>query len=112
MAGGARALWLRIYRAAIFTGIVVMIHRGPPPVDPDLAMGVSLDAVREYFPSAAGIGARLEEHGGHFVLDAGRNQLGFVVATSPDSDDIIGYSGRTMCWWHSGRMGKRWGSRY
>jgi len=93
MAAGARALWLRVYRAAIFTGIVVMIHRGPPPVDPDLAMGVSLDAVREYFPSAAGIGARLEEHGGHFVLDAGRNQLGFVVATSPDSDDIVGYSG-------------------
>ncbi|MGI9241923.1 MAG: FMN-binding protein, partial [Verrucomicrobiales bacterium] len=93
MTAGARALWLRIYRGAIVAGIVLMIHREAPPVDPDLAMGVSLELVQEYFPSAAGIGERLEEHGGHFVLDAGRNQLGFVVATSPDSDHIVGYSG-------------------
>lgn len=93
MIGGARAWWLRIYRGAILAGIVLMIHRGASPLDPDAAMGVSLEAVRAYFPSAVGIGGRLEEHGGHFVLDAARNQLGFVVATSPDSDDIIGYSG-------------------
>ena len=91
---GKRAVWLlRIYRAAVFAGIVLMIHRGAPAVDPKEAIGVSIGVVREYFPSAVGVGERLDEHGGHYVMDANRNQLGFVVTTSPDSDGIIGYSG-------------------
>ena len=88
-----RAAWLRTYRAAVFVGVILMIHRGAPPVDPRAAPEVPLELLREFFPSAERIGERVEAHGGHFVMDSSGNELGFVVATAPDSDDIVGYSG-------------------
>ena len=93
MAAGRTAWWLRLYRAAVFVVVILMIHRGAPPVDPDTAMGVSVADLKEFFPAAVGVSGRVSEDGAHFVLDASRNELGFVVATSPDSDHIIGYSG-------------------
>ena len=89
----ARTAWLRLFRAGVFVGVILMVHRGAPPVDPDTALGVSVDDLRQFFPAAVGVSGRVSEDGAHFVLDAARNELGFVVATSPDSDDIIGYSG-------------------
>jgi len=91
--GKLRATGLRIYRAAVFVGVVLMMHRSAPPVDPSTAVGVSIEDLREFFPSAVGVGARTSAEGAHFVLDASRNELGFVVATSPDADGIVGYSG-------------------
>ncbi len=90
-----KTVWLRIYRAAVFVGVVLMMNRGAPPVDPgepqDL-IGASVEDIREFFPSAVGVSSR-GNNGAHYVLDAVRDRLGFVVTTSPDSDRIIGYSG-------------------
>ena len=114
MGKGARTAWLRVYRAAVFVGVVLMIHRGTPPVDPESLVAAEeeheeqsgpadlqsverhLDAkiedLHEFFPSAVGISNR-GVNGTHYVLDSAHNELGFVATTSPESDSIIGYSG-------------------
>ena len=88
----ARAVWLRIYRAAVFVGVVAMIHRVAPPVDPGEVLGASIGDLREFYPSAAGVSTR-SINGAHYVLDGARNELGYAATTSPQSDSIIGYSG-------------------
>ena len=90
---GLQTAGLRIYRAAVFVGVILMMHRGEPPVDPSQAAGVSMEDLREFFPAAAGVGERTSEDGAHLVLDSARKKLGFVVTTSPDADHIVGYSG-------------------
>ena len=84
LAGGVDGL--RLYRAAVFIGVVLMMHRGAPPVVPGELVGASLADLREFFPSAASFG-------GGYVSDATGNELGFAVTTSPESDGIVGYSG-------------------
>lgn len=58
---------------------------------PDL----SIDEIRELFPSAATLSPEPARGNSLPVLDADGEPLGYVVQTSPESDAIIGFSGPT-----------------
>jgi len=54
---------------------------------------VSLAEAQRVFPSAAGLGARDVQRNAQTVLGADGASLGWVLKTSPETDDLIGYSG-------------------
>ena len=88
-----RPLLLRLFRAAVVVVLVALIHdqwrwrvaRQEP--------AVNLSRVREFFPDASRVGPRDSERGAHLVFDRRGDTLGAVLRTSPDTDDILGYSG-------------------
>lgn len=95
----ARKWILHAYRVGIFVFLIVLIRqqhvwfvaqkRG------DLQQLLEVEDVRPFFPAAASLGDRDPVHGGQNVLDAENQRLGSVVQTSPDADDVIGFSGPT-----------------
>lgn len=56
---------------------------------------VSVDDLRAFFPDAVDGGLFDPERRTQLVVDASGTTLGFVVQTSPQSDDIVGFSGPT-----------------
>ena len=56
---------------------------------------MELDRVLPFLPKAAGFSEFHRDHGGQTVVDDQDDPLGFVVQTSPQSDEVIGYSGPT-----------------
>lgn len=82
---------LRLWRAAVVLAIAWMVrsaarrHAEPPP-------GLDLTAAREFFSSAASVEPDATGSG-VTVRDPAGNTLGTLVSTSPDADDIRGYSG-------------------
>ena len=89
-----RSIALRLFRAALFIGILTLIHlkHREWKVDQDLHRStggnIPIEMVREFFPSAD-----IVESGA--VLDRNSNELGTIIQSSPESDSIIGYSGPT-----------------
>lgn len=83
-----KTAWLRIYRAAVFVGVVLLMHR---VASPDL-VNVDVEVLREFFPNAAGVSDQGVK-GARYVLNDPGKDLGYVLTTSPDSDGIVGYSG-------------------
>lgn len=89
-----RSVYLRLFRAALFVGILTIIHFKHREWAGDIALhrttggNIPVEMVRDFFPSAATL-----KNG--TVLDANGNELGTVVQTSPESDSIVGYSGPT-----------------
>jgi NosR/NirI family nitrous oxide reductase transcriptional regulator len=59
------------------------------------ATAITLPDVKSFFPSAAKLGDWSPARGEQLVLDASDQSLGYVVQTSPTSDNIVGYSGPT-----------------
>jgi NosR/NirI family transcriptional regulator, nitrous oxide reductase regulator len=57
---------------------------------------LSLAQLRAFFPAADRLGAA-ESHGGRVVLDVEGRELGYVIQTSPESDQYLGFSGPTNC---------------
>lgn len=88
----SRGRWLHIGRVLLLVAIVALIHfqhrrRAATPAPP-----LTLDAAKVVFPAATSI---REDNGGTQVLDADGTALGTVFRTSPQCDDIIGFSGPT-----------------
>ena len=56
---------------------------------------ITVDEVRSVFPKAAELRPDAGERAGMFVWDGAGHQLGYVLRTSPITDDVIGYRGWT-----------------
>lgn len=79
---------LRLWRVALLAAAVVAIRRSHQPAPVEL----TVERVRDFFPAAAVL---TPQNGMQAVKDASGITLGHVMQTSPESDDIIGYSGPT-----------------
>lgn len=83
-----KSIALRLWRVALLAGVVFAIRRSHQPQ----AVALTVERVRDFFPAAA----VLVPHAGmQAVKDASGITLGHVMQTSPEADDIIGYSGPT-----------------
>lgn len=90
-----RAIVLRLYRLAIICAIVFVIHRHYSRLRIDSGAEITLDEIRPFFATAAKLDPDTSERRGLFVLDKASNAIGYVLRTSPVSDDIKGYAGPT-----------------
>lgn len=79
---------LRLWRVALLALAVMAIRRSHPPA----SVALTVDRVRDFFPAAAVL---TPQNGMQAVKDASGITLGHVMQTSPEADDIIGYSGPT-----------------
>lgn len=86
---------LQLYRFAVVAAIAWLVR--------DLAVRqrtqgdspVRVDEVRKFFPEAARLRPDDSARDGLFILDRGERELGYVVRTQPQCQDIIGYCGVT-----------------
>ena len=79
---------LRLWRVALLALAVMAIRRSHSPA----AVALTVDRVRDFFPAAAVLAP---QNGMQAVKDASGIAIGHVMQTSPEADDIIGYSGPT-----------------
>src|SRR5262245_14177895 len=87
-------LWLfRLGRAGVLIGIVLLIHSQSRWLASQHRTTISLAHARKFFPSADHVRLRDPSRGLHYVTDSRDNTLGVLLTTSPETDDIIGYSG-------------------
>lgn len=83
-----KSLALRLWRVALLAAAVMGIRLAAVPG----AVELTVERVRDFFPAAAEL---LPQNGIQVVKDASGITLGQVMQTSPEADDIIGYSGPT-----------------
>lgn len=83
-----KSLALRLWRVALLALVVMAIRRSHSPA----AVELTVDRVHDFFPAAATL---ISQNGMQAVKDASGITLGHVMQTSPEADDIIGYSGPT-----------------
>jgi len=86
-------LLLRVYRAGVLLVIVVLVHQQARWRDAQRGSSISLRQARTFFPAANRVQLRDAERGLHFVTDARGDTIGCLLTTSPQTDNIIGYSG-------------------
>ncbi|MDZ4402287.1 FMN-binding protein [Prosthecobacter sp.] len=79
---------LRLWRVALLVAVVFAIRRSHQPV----AVELTVERIRDFFPTAADL---TPQNGMQVVKDESGITLGHVMQTSPEADDIIGYSGPT-----------------
>ncbi|MBB5032511.1 FMN-binding protein [Prosthecobacter vanneervenii] len=79
---------LRLWRVGLLALAVVAIRRAQPPA----AVELTVERVRDFFPAAATL---VSQGGIQAVKDESGITIGHVMQTSPEGDDIIGYSGPT-----------------
>lgn len=85
------AILPRALRLVLLAAVALLLYvagRQPPPADE-----VSLATARRFFPSAAELAVGDARLGGQAVLDGKSKPLGLLLTTSPQADDLIGYSG-------------------
>ena len=96
--GERRRLPVHAIRILILAAILLMLRlhhdkaelsltNAPPEID--------LATVQTFFTDAASLDASRNSIDGQSILDADGKQLGIVMQTSPDADNIIGFSGPT-----------------
>src|SRR6266571_2037482 len=86
-------LLLRLYRAAVLLVVVVLVHQQAAWREAQRGSSISLRQARKFFPGATRVQLRDAERGLHFVTDARGDTIGCLLNTSPQTDNIIGYSG-------------------
>ncbi len=87
-------LWLlRFWRAGALIAIVFLIHSQSRWLAAHHRTDISLSRAKKFFPAADQVRLRDPARGLHYVTDSRQNILGILLTTSPDTDDIIGYSG-------------------
>lgn len=79
---------MRFWRVALLAAVVFAIRRSQQPA----AVELTVERVRDFFPAAAVL---TPQGGMQAVKDESGITLGHVMQTSPEADDIIGYSGPT-----------------
>lgn len=95
----ARNVAVHAYRVVLLVIVVAAIHqqhrwfiaqqRG------NKAQPLTMEQVTAFFPDGASIGDFDPNHGGQAINDSAGKALGFVVQTSPEANDIVGFSGPT-----------------
>lgn len=96
--------WLvRCYRVLLLGCAAWLIHQAAArpavpetPVDivsTELPPVVDIGDARRIFPEVDHLGSRDPERNRHAVLSATGETLGYVLRTSPETDDLIGYAG-------------------
>ncbi len=83
-----RSVALRLWRVGLLIAAVLAIRSFQAPVSADL----TVERIRDFFPTAAVL---TPQGGMQAVKDSSGITLGHVMQTSPEADDIIGYSGPT-----------------
>src|SRR5437773_1547232 len=86
-------LLLRLGRAGVLLSVVVLVHQQARWLQAQRGPSVSLRQARKFFPAASRVQLRDAERGLHFVTDARGDTIGCLLSTSPQTDNIIGYSG-------------------
>jgi thiamine biosynthesis lipoprotein ApbE len=87
------SLLLRLYRAGVLLVLVVLVHQQARWLEAQRGSSISLRLARKFFPAANRVQLRDAERGLHFVTDARGDTIGCLLTTSPQTDNIIGYSG-------------------
>ncbi|WP_395741956.1 FMN-binding protein [Prosthecobacter sp.] len=82
---------LRLWRVALLALAVLAIRRTHPPA---AAVSLTPDRIHDFFTAAASL-TPANSSGMQTVKDTSGITLGHVMQTSPEADDIIGYSGPT-----------------
>ena len=93
----ARRLVLHLVRLLLFVGVSALIHRQHVRL-PARRVGeelsrVDIEKLREFFPNAATLVSEPSNDQRREVLAASGEVIGFVIETSPASDDLVGFSG-------------------
>jgi transcriptional regulator of nitric oxide reductase len=83
-----KSIMLRLWRVALLAAAVIAIRR----TQQTEMLEMTVERVRDFFPAAAVL---TSQSGMQVVKDASGITLGHVMQTSPEADDIIGYSGPT-----------------
>ena len=90
----ARALGVGLFRLGLCAlAALVIRYAGGGRAPRAGADALTLEEARAVFPAAAALGAELRELGAREVLDGGGKRLGSALRTSPETDELIGYSG-------------------
>lgn len=94
-----RALMLHIVRLCIFVAVLALIriqHKEFLSADSTKEKArIDIGVVIELFPSASDVTQSTKDSRVQTVRDASGNRLGYIVQTSPLSDDVVGFSGPT-----------------
>ena len=86
-------LLLRLYRAGVLGIVLVLVHRQARWFESRRPTPISVRQAREFFPTANRIQLRDPDRGLYFVTDTRGDVVGCLLTTSPQTDNIIGYSG-------------------
>lgn len=85
------------YRIGLFVLLIFMIHQQHrwfmAQKQGAMKQLVSVEKVAAFFPQASSLGDWDPGHRGQNVFDAKGNKLGHVIQTSPEADNIYGFSG-------------------
>jgi len=90
-----RRTLLQLYRLAILVAIAWIVRAHHVRLRIEGLAPISIEEVRAIFPKATELRPDSGERAGMFVWDGEGHQLGYVLRTSPITDDIIGYRGST-----------------
>jgi len=94
-----KRLALHLARVLLFAGVLGLIHREQAALSAARALApsvpVTLEEVRDLFPSAATLSGAQDERGRREVFDAAGERIGSFVRTSPLADEVIGFCGPT-----------------
>lgn len=89
----AKTWLLRAFRAGAIVLVAVLVHEQAAWFEARRKPAISLRTARKYFANANRIQLRDPERGLHYVTDPRGDTIGCLLATSPFTDGIIGYSG-------------------
>ncbi len=90
-----RRILLQLYRLCILVAIAWIVHAHYVRLRIEGDTPITVEEVRAIFPKAAELRPDAGERRGKFVWDDQGHQLGYVLRTSPITDDVIGYCGWT-----------------
>src|SRR5690242_12516830 len=94
MARSLNILWLlRFYRAGVLLVTVAVVHQQSRRLEVRRAPPHASLLARKFFPAANRVQLRDADRGLYFVTDARNDTIGCLLTTSPQADNIIGYSG-------------------
>src|SRR5580704_12944130 len=86
---------LQIYRLAVLVAIAWIVRAHAVRMRIEGNAPITVSEVRTIFPKAADLRPDTGERAGMHVWDGEGHELGYVLLSSPISDDIIGYRGWT-----------------
>ena len=89
---------IRVFRFAMVAGALVLIHLGGRNAgeyasSSSDAVAITTDEVRSIFPRVTVVGSVDRTRDARPVRDVRGNVLGYVLTTSPHTDDVVGYTG-------------------
>src|SRR5260221_7915380 len=90
-----RRTLLQLYRLAVLVAVAWIVRAHHVRLRIEGHAPITVEEVRAIFPKAAELRLDSGERAGMFVWDGEGHQLGYVLRTSPITDDIIGYRGWT-----------------